>query len=339
MRPSGYGPPPSALLLLGMLVLIAKRLFAAIVLLIFVSALSFELIVVAPSDAFAESQLRGRTSPETVAMWRHRAGLDLPPYRQYLRWLGGLMRGDAGYSFKYDAPVMELILPRLGSTLLLSLLAYALAWAIGLPLGLIAAVIRWRWIDRVLYVLATMIISLPRIFLAFLAILFAAHTGWLPIGGKVSLDHDQLNWVGQGVDLAQHALLPVLVLSLYPLALYFLQVRSSLSETMTADFVKTARAKGLSESRVVVRHALRNSIHPLITLFGYSIGDLLGGAALVETIMSWPGMGRLTVEAVFARDSYVILAVVLISSTMLVLGNFLADLLLAVFDPRVKLEA
>lgn len=322
-----------------MITVVAKRLFASIILLFLISALSFELIVVAPGDSYIDLRTNPHVSLETIETARRRAGSDLPAHTTFLSWLKNLARGDAGRSLVYDVPVGTLIWPRLGNTLILSLAAYLLAWALGLPLGILASTVRRRWIDRLAYVLATIAISLPRMFLALLAILFAARSRLLPIGGLSALDHDQMSSMGQLGDLCVHLALPTLVLSLYPMSLYFLQIRSSLSDALEADYVRTARSKGLRELRVVTRHALRNAINPLVTLFGYSIGNLLSGAALVETIMSWPGMGKLAVDAVFARDSYVILAVVLVSSIMLIIGNLIADLVLSRVDPRISLEA
>lgn len=231
---------------------------------------------------------------------------------------------------------MSLVLPRLGNTLLLSASAYLLAWLVGLPLGIAAAVTPRKWLSGAIYALASTAISMPRIFVALLAILFVARTGWLPLGGRVALNHDQLNLMGRFGDTLAHLVLPAIVLSLYPMALYVMQSRAALSEALTGDYVRTARAKGIPESLVVYRHALRNAVNPLITLLGFSIGDLLGGAVLVETIMAWPGLGKLTVEAVLARDAYVVLTSVLFSSVMLIGGNFVAEILLNRLDPRVR---
>jgi peptide/nickel transport system permease protein len=167
----------------------------------------------------------------------------------------------------------------------------------------------------------------------------AARTGWFPIGGQYSTDFDALERpFGQLIDAAHHLILPALVLGLYPLAVYLRQMRGALLETMADDYVRTARAKGLSESAVVGHHALRNALNPIIALLGGSIGSLLSGSALVETIMVWPGIGRMAVEAVLARDIYVVMAAVMIAAVMLVVGNLIADGLLSWNDPRITTE-
>jgi len=172
-----------------------------------------------------------------------------------------------------------------------------------------------------------------------LALLLAAKTGWFPIGGQYSALFDRLSFFEKLADALHHLVLPALILSLVPLAVYLRQMRANLLDTMDEDYVRIARAKGLSERAVIVKHALRGALSPVITLFGYSIGNLLSGSVLLETIMAWPGIGKLTVQAVFARDIYVLMAAVMIASVTLILGNLLADVLLGVNDPRIKLEA
>ena len=304
-----------------------------------VSILSFFIIALTPGDPLSDLLSNPRISRETIEALRHRLGLDLPIYVRYGRWLIGLLRGDFGLSLQYQVPVSSIISPALVNTLILSLSATLVSLLIGIPLGVIAAVRRGSVIDRMCGFLATVSLSTPRIFLGLLALLLAAKTGWFPIGGQYSSSFDRLTGVEKLMDALRHLVLPALILSLAPLAIYLRQMRGNLLDTMDDDYVRIARAKGLSETAVIVKHALRTALGPVITLFGYSIGNLLSGSALVETIMAWPGIGKMTVEAVFARDIYVLMAAVMIASVMLIAGNLLADLLLGMNDPRIKLEA
>jgi peptide/nickel transport system permease protein len=322
-----------------MLRLILKRVLQAIVLLFGISALSFFLIALTPGDPLADLANNPHISRDTIEAMRHRLGLDVPVHLRYGRWLSGILRGDFGVSLAYQVPVSDLIATRLLNTLILSSSALVVALVIGLPLGVLAAVRRNSLVDRLCALLATVSLSSPRIFLALLALLLAARTGWFPIGGQYSTDFDALERpFGQLIDAAHHLILPALVLGLYPLAVYLRQMRGALLETMADDYVRTARAKGLSESAVVGHHALRNALNPIIALLGGSIGSLLSGSALVETIMVWPGIGRMAVEAVLARDIYVVMAAVMIAAVMLVVGNLIADGLLSWNDPRITTE-
>jgi peptide/nickel transport system permease protein len=314
-------------------------LIHAIPLLLGVSILSFLIIAVTPGDPLAELLDKPHISRETIEALRHRMGLDLPMYVRYWRWLTGLVRGDFGLSLQYQVPVSTLIAPALLNTLILSLSATVVSVLVGIPLGIVAAVRRGGWIDRACGLLATVSLSTPRIFLALLALLLAAKTGWFPIGGQYSAPPDRMAGVEKIVDALHHLVLPALILSLAPLAVYLRQMRGNLLDTMEEDYIRSARAKGLSEWAVILKHALRMALPSIITLFGYSIGSLLSGSALVETVMAWPGMGQMTVQAVFARDIYVLMAAVMLASVMLIVGNLLADVLLGVNDPRIKLEA
>ncbi|MCS6804539.1 MAG: ABC transporter permease [Acidobacteriota bacterium] len=318
--------------------LLVKRVLQAIPLLLGVSLLSFFIIALTPGDPLAELLERPNVSPETIEALRQRLGLDLPVPLRYGHWLSGLLRGDFGVSFQYQTPVATLMAPALLNTLTLSLSATLIALVVGIPLGVVAAVRRGGWVDRITGWVAMISLSTPRIFLALLALVLAAQTGWFPIGGQYSRHAEQMNWLERLMDAAHHLILPALILSVAPLAVYLRQMRANLLDVLEEDFVRSARAKGLRETTVVVKHALRAALNPIITLFGYSIGNLLSGSALVETVMAWPGMGKLTVEAVLSRDMYVVMASVMVASAMLIVGNLIADVLLGLNDPRAKLE-
>jgi peptide/nickel transport system permease protein len=322
-----------------MLKTFGKRLAQAVPLLLGVSLLTFLVVNLAPGDPLSGLIENPQISPETLQAIRERLGLGLPLTTRYVRWLAGILQGDFGYSIQYQVPVATLLYPRLINTLLLSFAASLIAWVVGILLGILAGVQQRRSVDRIYSAFALLALSTPRILLALVALLVAATTGWFPLGGMHSLTHEEMSTTGQLLDTLHHLILPALALSLYPLAVISSQLRGNLSEALLADFVRTAQAKGLKRRAVIGTHALRHAITPLIALVGYSIGSLLSGSALVETVMAWPGIGRLTVEAVFARDVYVIMATVMIGSVMLIVGNLIADLLLAANDPRIRITA
>ena len=199
-----------------------------------------------------------------------------------------------------------------------------------------SAVRRGRPSDRVVSGLAFLGMSVPNFFLAFLLLRLALRTGWFPVGGLHAIDFEDFTPLQRLLDLLRHLALPALVVGLVPLASRMRQMRGSLIDQLRLDYVTTARAKGLPESQVVVRHALRNALNPLITLFGFTLGSLVSGAFVAETIFSWPGLGSITLEALNAQDTYLVMGSVLMASTVLVLGNLVADLLLAVADPRIR---
>jgi len=293
----------------------------------------------APGDFMSQIEINPQISPETIASMRERFGLDRPWPVQYALWLKNIfLKLDFGESFSRHQPVFQVLAPAAVNSLILALAAALVTWLVALPLGILAAVKQNTWVDRTASLVAVLGISVPEVFLALLVLFMAARTGWFPLGGMVSLDHDSLSWSGRVLDRLHHLILPALVLATVPLASRMRQMRASLLEVLRADYVTTARAKGLSESRVVLKHAVRNALNPLVTLFGYTLGGLLSGAFLVEVILSWPGLGRVTIDALLTRDLYLIMGSVLMASSVLVLGNLVADLLLLAVDPRVRSE-
>jgi peptide/nickel transport system permease protein len=319
--------------------LLVKRLMQTIPLLFGISIFSFLIVALAPGDPLSHLMTNPHISRETIEALRHQLGLDVPVHIRYWRWLNGLLQGDWGLSLQYQVPVSTLLSTRLINTLILSLSATLVAIIVGVPLGVLAAVRRGRLTDHLCNLLATTSLSTPRIFLALLALLLAAKTGWFPLGGQYSTSFDRLTGFERVIDALHHLVLPALILSLSPLAIYLRQMRGNLLDTLEDDHVIIARAKGLSELAVITKHALRSALNPVITLFGFSIGNLLSGSALVETIMAWPGIGKMTVEAVFARDTYVLMAAVMITSVLLIIGNLIADILVGLNDPRIASEA
>jgi len=315
-----------------------KRLLHLIPLLLGVSLLTFLLMTLSPGDYYTALSQNPQISPETLAHLKARFHLGEPWYVQYFYWLKNILHGDFGYSMAYKIPASSLIFERLGNTFLLSFSALILAWGVAIPLGIWAAVKKDSWADRACSLVAFIGLSVPDVLLSLLALWFAAATGWFPVGGAQSPIYDLLSPAQQFWDRAHHLLLPALVLAAADMAGIMRQTRSNLLDTLRAEYVTAARARGLGEGWVIYRHALRNAINPLLTIFGYSLAALLSGAFIVENIMAWPGLGRLTLEAFFAKDSYLVVDSVVLATALLVAGNFIADLLLAWSDPRIRLK-
>ncbi len=306
-------------------------------LLLGVSLLTFLLMSLAPGNYFTALKQNPQVSPETIARLQAQFHLDKPWYVQYFYWLENIFRGNFGYSMAYKISATSLIFSRLWNTFTLSLLAMVIAWAVAIPLGISAAVKRDTWVDRGSSLIAFVGLSISEIVLALLALWFAAATGWFPIGGAPGPSFG-LSAMQQFGDYLYHLILPALVLAASDIAGIMRQMRSNLLDTLRAEYITAARARGLGEGWVIYKHALRNAINPLLTIFGFSLASLLSGAFIVENIMAWPGLGRLTMEAFFAKDSYLVVDCVVMATALLVIGNFIADLLLAWSDPRIRLE-
>ena len=315
-----------------------KRLLHMVPILLGVSLLTFLLMALSPGNYFTALQQNPQISPATIENLRRQFHLDQPWYVQYVFWLKNVLSGNFGYSMAYKIPATSLIVSRLWNTFLLSLTALVIAWLIAIPLGIFAAVKRDSWIDRGSSLVAFVGLSISEILLALLALWFASATGWFPVGGAESAVHDFMSPPEQFWDSVHHLILPALVLAASDMAGIMRQMRSNLLDTLRAEYVTAARARGLGEGWVVYKHALRNAINPLLTIFGYSLAALLSGAFIVENIMAWPGLGRLTMEAFFAKDSYLVVDCVVMATGLLVMGNFVADLLLVWSDPRIRLK-
>lgn len=264
-------------------------------------------------------------------------GLDQPWYVQYGLYLRNVfLHFDFGYSFAYRLPVFSVLGKGVLNTLLLASAAMVVTWGLAIPFGVLAAVRQHRWQDRTLSVAAFVSLSVPELLSGMLLLMLAANTGWFPVGNMHSDDAADLGAIARALDVARHLVLPALVVGLVPFASRMRQMRASLLDVLKLDYVTTARAKGLSESRVVTHHALRNALNPMITLFGFTLGSLLSGSFVAETIFSWPGIGTITLEAIRTEDQYLVMGAVLVAATVLVLGNLAADLLLAAADPRIS---
>jgi peptide/nickel transport system permease protein len=316
---------------------ILRRFLHMIPILVGISFLSFFVIQLAPGNFLTIMKADPQVSKARIAEMERDFGLDKPWPVQYALWLKNILfHFDFGYSFANKRPVSELIGERLLNTFYLSFTALVITYLLAIPLGIISAVRQYSWVDKLSSLFAFIGLSIPEVFFALLLILMAARTGWFPIGGMESLDYDMLSFWGKMGDRLHHLILPALVLGTVPLAGRMRQMRGNLLDVLRMDYVTTARAKGLDERTVVMRHAVRNAVNPLVTLFGFTLAHLLSGAFLVEVVMSWPGLGRLTVDALFARDLYVVMGSVMMASTLLILSNLVADILLAVVDPRIS---
>lgn len=314
---------------------IVKRILQTIPLIIFVSFISFFLIRLAPVDPLAELKLNPSITQETLDYEVERLGLDKPIIVQYGKWAKSFIQGDLGYCTTGEK-VADKLMERIPNTLLLTSVVILLTWAVGIPLGIVAA-LHWRKpIDRLLTVLSSIGMAIPSFFFALLLLIFAVKTGWFPTGGLTSYNYSELSPIGKFLNIMHHLVLPVIVLFTISLSGLQRQMRGNLLDVLQSDYVKFARAKGLSETKVIYKHALRNAINPMVTLLGFEFASLLSGAALTEYVFQYPGLGRLILEAVMKSDINLVMASLMIGTIMLIIGNLLADILLKIVDPRVE---
>lgn len=314
---------------------IFKRILQTIPLLFLVSIISFFLIRIAPVDPLAELRLNPSITQETLDYETQRLGLDKPVIVQYGLWLKSFVQGDLGYCTTGEK-VADKLMERIPNTLLLTSFVIFFTWAVGIPLGIVAA-LHWRKpIDRILTILSSIGMAIPSFFFALLLLIFAVKTGWFPTGGLTSYDFSEMTIWGKIFDILHHLVLPVVVLFTISLSGLQRQMRGNLLDVLQSDYVKFARAKGLSETKVIYKHALRNAINPMVTLLGFEFASLLSGAALTEYVFQYPGLGRLILEAVMKSDINLVMASLMIGTIMLVIGNLLADILLKLVDPRVE---
>ena len=318
---------------------LSRRLIHAVFLVFGVSILTFLFTSLAPGDYFAEMRLNPQIAPETVTALRAQYQLDQPLPVRYVRWVGSAVRGDLGFSFSYNSPVGPLLWVRARNTLLLTVTATLLAWGLALPLGVWSAERQGGLPDTLISWTMAGLLVVPDLALALGLLLFAVRSGWLPTGGLASIGFESLSPLEKLRDLAMHMILPVVVLVLTALPLMVRHVRAAMAGILDAPFLRAARGHGIPRRRLLYRYALPAAANPLISLFGFSIGALLSSSLLIEVIMSWPGLGPFLVEAILARDLYVVIGGVLLSTLFLVAGNFVADILLFWADPRIRTEA
>jgi peptide/nickel transport system permease protein len=318
---------------------VLRRLLQLVPLLLAVIVLTFGLLKLAPGDYLTALADNPQVSAATIDAMRHRFGLDQPWTVQLILYLRNVvLHLDFGESFSRHQPVFAVLREGLLNTLLLAMAGALVTWGLAIPLGAWAAARQGTAVDRTLSLVAFIGLSVPEVLSGLLLLMLAAKTGWFPVGGMRSLDWESLPLAGRALDVLRHLALPALVVGLVPLASRMRQMRASLLDVLRLEYVTTARAKGLDEHAVVMKHALRNALNPLITLFGYTLGSLLSGSLVAEIIFSWPGLGRVTYEAILSRDQYLVVGSVLMATVVLVLGNLVADLLLAAADPRIRHE-
>jgi peptide/nickel transport system permease protein len=315
---------------------LAMRLGHGLLVLAGVSVLAFAFTALAPGDFLNEMKLDPSISAETVAALRDRYGMDQPLPLRYVRWLGSVARGELGFSFAYNAPVASLLWPRLRNTLTLTVTASAIAWLIAVPVGAWAASQRGRWGDRLCAAATTALVALPELLLGLAMLLVALRTGFFPVGGMTSAGFADLSAWERIQDLVSHLVLPVTALILLNVPVVIRHVRASLIEVLATPYIQAARARGVPPGRLLFRGALRAAANPLVSLLGLSIAGLLSTSLVVETLMSWPGLGPLLLEAIAARDVHLVIGAVMCSTVLLLAGNFAADALLYALDPRLR---
>ncbi|MDO9438475.1 ABC transporter permease [Hydrogenophaga sp.] len=316
---------------------IFRRLLQIIPNVLVIVLMTYLLLRLAPGDLVdviaGES---GAATPEYMAELRRQFNLDQSGFTIFTNYLANLARFDLGFSFRNGMPVSELIVDRLGPTLILMLASIALAAVLGVVLGVVSAQRRGTWLDESISTLSTLGFATPVFWIGLmLIVLFSVHLRWFPASGMGTISGPPLGtWAGLW-DLLRHLTLPALTLSFFYLSIYVRITRAAMLEVYGLDYIRTARAKGLSELRVAVAHALRNALLPVVTITGLQLGSLLGGSIVVETVFSWPGLGRLAFDAVFQRDLNLLLGIFLFSSLLVVLMNLLIDVLYALLDPRI----
>ena len=317
---------------------ILSRFAKAIVVLLGIVVLNFCLIHAAPGDPAAVMAGEAGAADEIfLQQLREKFGLDQPFHIQLWNYVSGVLQLDLGYSYRQDAPVLDLILDRLPATLLLTGSAFFISIGLGILAGAMAAVRVGSWADTVITTMALLFYATPLFWVALMGILlFSVQLGWLPAYGMETVGGSYTG-VERWLDIARHLVLPALTLGLFFTAIYTRMARASMLETAGEDFVKTARAKGLTEGKITWRHVMRNAMLPVVTLAGLQAGQIVGGAVLTETVFAWPGIGRLMFDALLQRDYNLLLGVFLISSAMVLLFNLITDLIYLVVDPRIEL--
>lgn len=320
---------------------IARRLIQTIPLLLAISVLSFLIMHLAPGDPTAMyiDPTKGMgNNPEALQQLRRQLGLDQPLYVQYSKWLSNTLRGNWGFSFVNKQSVLDNILARLPNTLLLSGAAMGMALLVSTSIGILSARKQYSFFDYIVTSAAFLGISVPSFWLALVLMqVFANQLRWLPAVGMHSV-REQLSGWSATLDVIKHLIMPATVLAMPFMASWARYMRSSLLEVIGTEYIRTARAKGLTERTVILRHALKNALIPIITVLGLSLPMLVGGAFIIETVFGWPGMGRLGVNAIMARDYPLIMGVTMASSVLVILGNLLADIAYALADPRIRYE-
>lgn len=320
-----------------------KRLLLSVPLVLGIITATFFMSRLAPGDPmdmYLEPRRQSQMDPQVIELLREKYGLDKPVHVQYVTWVKNLAKGDLGESFRFRRPVKDLLVEALPYTLQLTFLAIVLDALAGISLGIVSAVKQYTKLDKAVTVGSLVVYAIPSFWLALMLIMvFSVNLGWFPTSQTRSMNYDDLTVMGRILDRLWHLVLPVFIMGIGGAAGTARYMRSRLLEVLNEDYIMAARARGFRERTVIVKHALRNAMIPIVTIYGMSLPFLLGGAAIIETIFAWPGMGRLTVNAVGGRDYPIIMATVTIAAILTVLGNLLADITYAAVDPRVSYDA
>jgi peptide/nickel transport system permease protein len=323
---------------------LARRILGAIPLLLGILTIIFFIIHLAPGDPTARF-FSPNVSPEVIEQMRRNLGLDQPLHIQYFRWLKSFLTGDFGYSFGQMRPIAQILPEVLWNTVQLTLISLVVIFAVGMLIGIVQAVRQYSLADNVLTFLALFFYSMPSFWFALMLMLLfslkANQLGWpfqLPASGMTSVGYEFFSFGEKVQDRIAHLILPSIALGIGSAAGVARYMRGAMLEVVHQDFIRTARAKGLSERTVIFKHALRNALIPIITLLGLYLPFLLSGAVLVETIFGWPGMGRAIVDAILQRDYPMVMATSFVIAAIVVAGNLLSDILYAVVDPRIRTE-
>jgi peptide/nickel transport system permease protein len=317
--------------------IVARRLAQIIPLVLSVIVLNFTLIQLAPGSLFdvmtAEQQV---TNPEMLEKLRHLYGVDQPAYIQLFKYIWSVVTLDFGFSYRQNAPVLDVILQQLPATVILMLAAIAIALLVGVTAGVLASVkVNTIW-DNLISLGAVFFFAAPSFWLGIMmTVLFAVKLGWLPVGGMRSIGVEQ-NAIEATFDVMQHLVLPATALGLFYAATYARVMRASMLEIFRLDFVRTARAKGLSRTRVTIAHVLRNALLPVVTLLGLQLGTVLGGSVVIEAVFSWPGIGSLLFDSVMSRNFPMVLGVLILGSIVVAVANASVDLIYMRLDPRIR---
>ena len=314
---------------------ILKRLIQSVPVIMGITVLSFAIMKLAPGDPLANF-VNPSISMADLEASRDALGLNDPWYVQYSHWIGEVLRGNLGYTYAGNHSIRALILERLPNTVILTLSAFVLSFVVGVPIGVIAAVRKNTHVDYGLTVFSLVGVAIPSFFFGLLMIyLFALVLGVFPSGGMINI-RAGYQGLARTVDIVHHLILPAIVLSLGNIATVSRFTRSNMVDVLKEDYIRTARAKGLKRKVVIYKHAFRNALIPVVTIFGLSIPFLFSGAYITESIFNWPGMGSLGIQAIQDREYGIVMALNLITATLVLLGNLTADILYAVVDPRIR---
>lgn len=317
---------------------LARRLVQAIIIVLLTVAVNFSIIHLAPGSAVdVLAGQAGGANPDYIAQLRHQFGLDQPLYVQFAEYFWNVLHFNLGYSFEYSTSVFALIVARLPATLILMLSSIGIAFIAGIALGVAAARRRNSPIDTIITIASLLLYATPLFLLGLMLILlFTLKLGWLPSSGMETIGATG-GIIGHMLDVIHHLILPMVTLSMFYVATYSQLMRAAMLDVYDMNFVRTARAKGLSPRRIAYRHVARNAILPLVTAAGTQVGYLFGGAVVVEVVFGWPGLGRLAFDAVFQRDNTLLLGILFLSSVAVVVMNLILDLLYAWLDPRIEM--